>query len=241
LKPQIPWLRVFVEGVVIVGSILLAFGLQAWWDESRERVEEQQILQGLQEEFRQHQAYVSRRLEINEGTRRGIETLQRFSGDSVRDSAGGVEVVEAIRSIAVSPPATQLRGAVLEGLIGSGRLELIRDRRLRDELGRWSLLAVGAEGQDESVNRFVMEQLFPHIASLDVPLSDALSPGPEGIFFGDISVGVPGEYDAILNDQEFFNLLSIRRLWLTGTHRRYTSAGEAADGVLALIAENLQS
>jgi len=29
LKPQIPWLRVFVEGVVMVGSILLAFGIQA--------------------------------------------------------------------------------------------------------------------------------------------------------------------------------------------------------------------
>ena len=28
MKPQIPWLRVFVEGVVIVGSILLAFGLR---------------------------------------------------------------------------------------------------------------------------------------------------------------------------------------------------------------------
>ncbi len=29
LKAQIPWLRVFVEGVVIVGSILLAFGIEA--------------------------------------------------------------------------------------------------------------------------------------------------------------------------------------------------------------------
>ncbi len=27
---SIPWLRIFVEGVVIVGSILLAFGVQAW-------------------------------------------------------------------------------------------------------------------------------------------------------------------------------------------------------------------
>ncbi len=27
MKPQIPWLRVFVEGVVIVGCILLAFGI----------------------------------------------------------------------------------------------------------------------------------------------------------------------------------------------------------------------
>ncbi len=31
MKAQIPWLRVFVEGMVIVGSILLAFGL-AWRD-----------------------------------------------------------------------------------------------------------------------------------------------------------------------------------------------------------------
>ena len=32
VKPQIPWLRVFIEGVVIVGSILLAFGVDAWWE-----------------------------------------------------------------------------------------------------------------------------------------------------------------------------------------------------------------
>ena len=30
LRALIPWLRVFVEGVVIVGSILLAFGIEAW-------------------------------------------------------------------------------------------------------------------------------------------------------------------------------------------------------------------
>ena len=43
MKAQIPWLRVFVEGVVIVGSILLAFGLQAWWEERIERAEEERI------------------------------------------------------------------------------------------------------------------------------------------------------------------------------------------------------
>ena len=29
---SIPWLRVFVEGAVIVGSILLAFGIDAAWE-----------------------------------------------------------------------------------------------------------------------------------------------------------------------------------------------------------------
>lgn len=36
---DIPWLRVFLEGAVIVGSILLAFALDAWWDERSRRGE----------------------------------------------------------------------------------------------------------------------------------------------------------------------------------------------------------
>ena len=43
-KGQIPWLRVLVEGVVIVGSILLAFANDAAWDGRNERqIAEQQI------------------------------------------------------------------------------------------------------------------------------------------------------------------------------------------------------
>ena len=51
MNRTIPWLRVAIEGLVIVSSILLAFGIDAWWDERQEHREEQQILQDLQEEF----------------------------------------------------------------------------------------------------------------------------------------------------------------------------------------------
>ena len=46
MKPPIPWLRVFIEGVVIVGSILLAFGLQAWWEGRQERAQGTAYLDG---------------------------------------------------------------------------------------------------------------------------------------------------------------------------------------------------
>ena len=36
---------------MIVGSILLAFGLQAWWDGVQEREEEQAALRGLETDF----------------------------------------------------------------------------------------------------------------------------------------------------------------------------------------------
>ena len=32
MAKQVPWLRIMAEGVVIAGSILLAFGIQAWWE-----------------------------------------------------------------------------------------------------------------------------------------------------------------------------------------------------------------
>ena len=51
LNRQVPWLRVFVEGVVIVGSILMACGIEAWWAESKERAEEQNLLTALHSEL----------------------------------------------------------------------------------------------------------------------------------------------------------------------------------------------
>ena len=44
---QIPWLRVFVEGVVIVGSILLVFGIDAWWEGNQDSQLEDRYLERL--------------------------------------------------------------------------------------------------------------------------------------------------------------------------------------------------
>jgi len=48
---RIPWRRVLVEGVVIVGSILLAFGIEAWWDSIQERSAEEAHLVALESDL----------------------------------------------------------------------------------------------------------------------------------------------------------------------------------------------
>ena len=47
----VPWKRLSIEAAAIVASILLAFAIDAWWEERALRIEEQQVLQGLREEF----------------------------------------------------------------------------------------------------------------------------------------------------------------------------------------------
>lgn len=45
------WIRIGAEGLVIVGSILLAFALDAWWDRRTEAEEERIILTDLRSDF----------------------------------------------------------------------------------------------------------------------------------------------------------------------------------------------
>ena len=52
MTKQLPWLRVFVEGVVIVGSILLAFGIDAAWEGGQERTLERDYLDRLLDDVR---------------------------------------------------------------------------------------------------------------------------------------------------------------------------------------------
>ena len=51
MKTQIPWLRVFVEGVVIVGSILLAFGIDAAVAEAQTRSDSLGVIAASLEKF----------------------------------------------------------------------------------------------------------------------------------------------------------------------------------------------
>lgn len=47
MSRRVPWLRVSGEALVIVVSILLAFGLQAWWEGLTDRRTERTVLSEL--------------------------------------------------------------------------------------------------------------------------------------------------------------------------------------------------
>jgi UDP-N-acetylmuramyl pentapeptide phosphotransferase/UDP-N-acetylglucosamine-1-phosphate transferase len=57
VKPSIWW--IILQGIGIVASILLAFGIQAWWDERQELEEANKLLSSVLEESRQNVAAVS--------------------------------------------------------------------------------------------------------------------------------------------------------------------------------------
>ena len=79
---EIPWKRIFVEATAIVASILLAFAIDAWWQNRTDRFVEAQYLQAMR-------ADLLRSLELldeNEATQRRqvgyLESLLLTNGDT---------------------------------------------------------------------------------------------------------------------------------------------------------------
>ena len=128
---SVPWLRVLGEGVVIVSSILLAFGIDAYWDERKEDTEEREVLVGLEADFVDLRARLGQWAEFNET---GVRLLDQFLSDSLANLDRAV----ADSALAFSVLINVLdQGGPLEALLASGRLELIQNREIRARLGKW--------------------------------------------------------------------------------------------------------
>ena len=83
----IPWKRLVVEAAAIVVSILLAFGIDAWWDARNDVVEEREILIGLEIEFVDLRARLDQWARFN---RNGALVLEKYLSDSVCGDGLGI-------------------------------------------------------------------------------------------------------------------------------------------------------
>ena len=71
---SIPWFRIFAEGFVIVVSILLAFGIDAWWDERQEAARRDALVESLRSDFQ------TTRTRLAESIGVGDEVIARIRG-----------------------------------------------------------------------------------------------------------------------------------------------------------------
>jgi hypothetical protein len=72
---RIPWPRIAVEGIAIVTSILLAFAIDAWWDDRQREETEQVVLRTLLNDLQVKQALLSDMNTFSEAIVESVETL----------------------------------------------------------------------------------------------------------------------------------------------------------------------
>jgi hypothetical protein len=138
LNRQVPWLRVFVEGVVIVASILMAFGVQAWWDGRQERVLRTQYLTALTQELTENRDLLERTI-ANQSTR--LDAFDQFYGSTASSLRELPE--DSARSL-LGHLVTTTTISLRESVVNSDEVELV-NAELRRAIGAWIGLAADQE------------------------------------------------------------------------------------------------
>ncbi len=185
---------------MIVLSILLALGADAWWQGREHRASEAAALAGLAQDFRGHREVIRVRTAQFEERLRASEQLLASIGPEADEPSD-----DTLRGLAVIGGANKVRfqGGTLETLIGTSGLALLQDEGLRVDLTRWMQ---GIE-DFEVLNDFYYGEASQLLAYLRTRVAlqdlDRLAEGtdePESGFTPDLG--------SSLRDVEFSNLIS---------------------------------
>ena len=124
--------RVIGEASVIVVSILLAFAIDAWWDNRQELREELRILAALEEDFENTRGTIANTVALYHQARDSTYRLL----DLMSDDLSVVPPAELFRLIRWSLASWSFdpRLSTYSRIVNSGELRLIRSEDLRAEL-----------------------------------------------------------------------------------------------------------
>ena len=128
---EISWKRILAEGTAIVVSILLAFTIDAWWDDRQARNEEQRVLAGLREELRSNLDRIEVELAYRHAVVESILTL--FDASLGKIELQENETSRLIGDVTWWTNVDYSRG-VVDALVQGGRLAVIENKDLRDAI-----------------------------------------------------------------------------------------------------------
>jgi len=131
----IPWKQIAVEAAAIVMSILLAFAIDAWWAEEKEREVEHESLQALRGDFISSREHLARVLRALADARANFARFQSATPAELTEM--NPDVIRSIISGLVMTNTFDPVTATLDALANDGRLGLISDPQLLRHLSNW--------------------------------------------------------------------------------------------------------
>lgn len=124
---EIPWKRILVEATAIVASILLAFAIDAWWQDRTERIVEVQYLHALREDLLSSLEL----LDDAEATQRRqveyLESLLLTNGDTPYSDELRLWINDGLFNVGTYQPQI----SALHDLESSGQTQIIQNQDLR--------------------------------------------------------------------------------------------------------------
>ena len=206
------------EATAIVLSILLAFGIQAWWDDRGERHEEVQLLSALRTEFAVNLERVAEISAFHADLRATAEALLSAAADSGSEPTAD-SVAKLIGDVTWWGGYTAFESATLSAVILGGKLDLIQDQDLGSQLTAWQHHVETTAGQEAQEFTHFYEVWLPLLRANSnlAQISNSGTSAPGSIVeytLGQLPVPSPRvDHRGLLANREFQNAL-VHKIWI---------------------------
>ena len=232
------WGRLTPEVVAIVSSILLAFAIDAWWQELQEQRFEDEVIQALTDEYETNRRVLSFIRNMNLKMRRATASLISASHRGVYAS-DEFSIDEALHWARI-PPTTDLGNSVRDTLMSSGQLELISDEQLRFQLAGWQSVFDELKDDEELNKKVALEVLIPYMTRNGIPFRspDRAAARQDAPLPGVVDRSLETDQAAreqLFSDPEFLSIMELRYASLFHTTGEFDRVISEVDEILVAL------
>ena len=232
-KKKLPWARFGFESVLIIVSILAAFGIDSWLSARQLAAEERLLLEQLKTEFELNSQHLNERRGQQEELIQAARKLLDVTGPESADSRYDIDSIEEDMFSLVLWWTYDPQMGVLNGIIQSGKLGVISSTELQSTLASWPAVVRDLTEDEASAveytDWFVREFLNTQIAMRNIA-------DPTGVGRSQF----PGEIEKLLSNRDFENgvLGKLNLTW--AALNEYDKVRDYLDDVLSQIDQQLE-
>ncbi len=234
--PKIAWKRLAVESPVIVISILLAFAIEAWWEERGDRRDEIVLLERLQADFLE----IRTALQVVEDEHRAAnQACLSLMDMAVGEALPATPEADLMVGLVFLASRTFNPGSGAVALFSSGQgARLVENQQLAHKVLAWPGLVEELQEEEANLQKGVAERWSPFLAS-------RVNVGPYVAVFSDMMKGMPAHLSApalrepLFVDEAFINHVLDRYKWQQIALRDILPVKEAVEDILALVEQEL--
>ncbi|MFK7865481.1 MAG: hypothetical protein AB8B95_14795 [Pseudohongiellaceae bacterium] len=232
---NIHWPRAFADGFAIIVSILLAFGIQAWWEERQERRIEHEELTRLLDEFSSNRDLIQRNM-LETSFRRRIEAsslnVSNVLDTAIQEGREFAPVSNRDLSNILQYPTLELETPVFDSLVRSGRIEIIEDTDIIISIRNWDGRYRNANESERDSRQFAVNHFFPAIAEVNDIQHILVGRRTRGaIDFGATTM--------IRANRKLANTIAERYYWIELSSDQWSDLQERTDHVIETISRFL--
>jgi hypothetical protein len=241
---EIPWRRLSMEAAAIVASILLAFAIDAWWQEHVEDQREREVLIALLSDFENSKAEINDWRNFHLAVQKSdTKLLRAITSDEVLLTND--EIGRLLSDLSWWDPKSHFTTGALNSLIYGGELSVIQDDALRRLLADWPVQIETVALQQRQDYDFFLNVWMPFLRTnsnlLQMAAAGTTMPGRPVDITAAIDLHLEGTWshsDMVAN-KEFHNIL-VQKSWIQfDILRAFDEADVLLDETILLIESRL--